>query len=154
MTAPPRRFYLDRRYDVSGVSGPGRVADGVLFPTGWVALGWRGRYAMVASYPSLEHVLALHGHGGRTRVVWTDPDERGRFTDPVTMSMPERPPLSEREEAVLRLVCDGLTNPEIGRRLYITEHTVMTYLRRAFHKLNARNRASAVAAAFRQGFVR
>ena len=43
------------------------------------------------------------------------------------------------------LVADGLTNSEIGDRLYLSSETVKTHLRRAFTKLGCRNRAHAAA---------
>lgn len=53
--------------------------------------------------------------------------------------------LSAREIEVLHLVGEGLTNTEIGSRLFICESTVRTYLRRLLEKLHLRNRAEAVA---------
>lgn len=67
-----RRFYLDRTADESGVSGVGRVAEGVQFSSGWVALTWLSEVSSVAFYPSIADVEHVHGHGGRTRVVWED----------------------------------------------------------------------------------
>ncbi|MEU5978023.1 response regulator transcription factor [Streptomyces sp. NPDC047315] len=62
---------------------------------------------------------------------------------------PERPHLSERETAVLRLVAEGHTNAEIGRRLYIGESTVKTHLLRIFGKLEVDDRTAAVTRAMR-----
>ena len=53
--------------------------------------------------------------------------------------------LSDREAEVLKLVGEGLTNNEIGSRLFIGESTVRTYLRRLLDKLHLRNRAEATA---------
>jgi DNA-binding NarL/FixJ family response regulator len=61
--------------------------------------------------------------------------------------------LTERELQVLRRMADGKSNAEIGRELYVSEDTVKTHARRLFRKLGARDRAHAVAAAFRQGLV-
>ncbi|WP_432036399.1 response regulator [Streptomyces cucumeris] len=66
---------------------------------------------------------------------------------------PERPRLSEREVAVLRLVAEGCTNTEIGRRLYIAESTVKTHLLRAFNKLGVDDRTAAVTSAMRLGLL-
>jgi DNA-binding NarL/FixJ family response regulator len=66
---------------------------------------------------------------------------------------PERPRLSERETAVLRLVAEGCTNAEIGRRLYIGESTVKTHLLRAFGKLGVTDRTAAVTHALRHGLL-
>ena len=62
-------FHLQRLEDVSGVSGTGRVAEGVVFSNGLVALTWLSEHPTVAVYPSLEAVEAIHGHDGRTQVV-------------------------------------------------------------------------------------
>jgi DNA-binding NarL/FixJ family response regulator len=50
----------------------------------------------------------------------------------------EAPVLSERECEVLQLVRQGLTNADIGRRLFISEATVKTHLLRSFKKLSER----------------
>ena len=68
----PRRFGLYREVDVSGISGTGMVADGVVFPNGWVAIGWRGVHPSLVFWPDLSHVEAINGHGGHTRIVWLD----------------------------------------------------------------------------------
>jgi DNA-binding NarL/FixJ family response regulator len=61
--------------------------------------------------------------------------------------------LTERELQVLRGMAEGRSNAEIGRELYVSEDTVKTHARRLFRKLCARDRAHAVAAAFRAGLV-
>jgi DNA-binding NarL/FixJ family response regulator len=66
---------------------------------------------------------------------------------------PERPRLSDRETAVLRLVAEGCTNAEIGRRLFIGESTVKTHLLRAFGKLGVTDRTAAVTGAMRHGLL-
>ena len=66
---------------------------------------------------------------------------------------PERPRLSAREVAVLRLVADGCTNAEIGRRLFIGESTVKTHLLRTFGKLGVADRTAAVTCAMRFGLL-
>lgn len=67
-----KRFVLDRAEDVTGTSGTGVVAEGVLFTGGKVALHWLSVYPSVNVYDTLEVVLALHGHDGRTVVRWVD----------------------------------------------------------------------------------
>lgn len=68
----PRLFHLQRDHDVSGVSGTGRVADGVLWPDGTVSLRWIGARPSVVFWDRLEDAEHVHGHGGATRIVWTD----------------------------------------------------------------------------------
>lgn len=69
--AIPRLFVLQRDRDVTGVSGPGPVADGVEWPDGTMALRWRERPS-TSVWDSLDLMLSVHGHDGATRVVWAD----------------------------------------------------------------------------------
>jgi DNA-binding NarL/FixJ family response regulator len=64
---------------------------------------------------------------------------------------PQRDSLSAREVEVLRLVARGLTNADIGRRLYISEATVKTHLLRLFGKLGVSDRTAAVTTAIERG---
>ncbi|MDQ3880038.1 MAG: LuxR C-terminal-related transcriptional regulator [Chloroflexota bacterium] len=57
--------------------------------------------------------------------------------------------LSSTEEAVARLVGDGLTNAEIARRLFISPRTVETHVAHLFVKLGVKSRAGVAAAAAR-----
>jgi class 3 adenylate cyclase/DNA-binding CsgD family transcriptional regulator/tetratricopeptide (TPR) repeat protein len=54
--------------------------------------------------------------------------------------------LTRMESDVVALVGDGLTNPEIGARLFISRRTVESHLGHVFRKLDVRNRAQLVAA--------
>lgn len=74
----PRPFVLFRSEDETGVSGVGVVAEGVEFADGTVALRWRGRWptSVVFHERGIEAVNAVHGHGGKTRVIWTTADGR------------------------------------------------------------------------------
>ncbi len=60
------------------------------------------------------------------------------------MRHPKQDALSPREANVLRLVAAGMSNPDIGRTLAITEATVKTHLLRAFAKLGVSDRTAAV----------
>lgn len=72
MTDDPRRFYLQRHEDLTGPSGTGRVADGVLWPDGTVSIRWRGERASTVFWHDLADTEAVHGHGGLTEIVWLD----------------------------------------------------------------------------------
>jgi DNA-binding NarL/FixJ family response regulator len=63
------------------------------------------------------------------------------------------PRLTSQELKVLRLVAEGLTNPEIGSRLYLSRHTVKEYLSHAMRKLEATNRIDAVRKATALGLI-
>ncbi|WP_329080818.1 response regulator transcription factor [Streptomyces niveus] len=80
------------------------------------------------------------------------PSVAARLVDQLR-SRPERPRLSQRETAVLRLVAEGCTNAEIGRRLFIGESTVKTHLLRIFGKLGVTDRTAAVTNAMRHGLL-
>ncbi len=62
--------------------------------------------------------------------------------------------LTQRETEVLRLIARGLSNAEISDALVIAEQTTKTYVGRIFAKLNLRDRAQAVVAAYETGLVR
>jgi hypothetical protein len=61
-----------RTEDESGISGTGQVAEGVLFSNGWVALCWLSQRASVALYASMDDVEAIHGHDGKTTIVFVE----------------------------------------------------------------------------------
>jgi DNA-binding NarL/FixJ family response regulator len=60
-------------------------------------------------------------------------------------------PLTEREEEALTLVAQGLTNAEIGERLFVSPSTVKTHLGSLQAKLGARNRVELAAWAWQSG---
>jgi DNA-binding NarL/FixJ family response regulator len=65
----------------------------------------------------------------------------------------DAPILTEREQQVLSGMAAGKSNSQIGRDLYLSEDTIKTHARRLFRKLEVGDRAQAVAAGFRYGFV-
>ena len=52
--------------------------------------------------------------------------------------------LTEREAEILRLIAQGLNNPEIAARLFVTTHTVKSHINRIFAKTGSRDRAAAI----------
>lgn len=81
-----------------------------------------------------------------------DADGAGGLRDVVVdLEAQRRLELSVREVQVLIGVSRGLTNADIGRRLYLSDHTVKSHTGHLFRKLGAGDRAQAVSHAWRLG---
>ena len=61
--------------------------------------------------------------------------------------------LSEREQEVLKLLAQGLTNAEISERLFLTKGTVRNYVSAILEKLGLEDRTQAALIAVRYGLV-
>jgi non-specific serine/threonine protein kinase len=132
------------------------------------AVGW------IAEMRTAEAIAALQARLGRER--WEVARRKGRslsfsqVSDLILLilsevgassagaeeSSAERPQhslLSKREEEVLRLVAEGLTNKEIAQQLIVTENTVKTHVTSLFNKLGVDSRAQAVAVAASEGLL-
>ncbi len=81
---------------------------------------------------------------------YVDPVLAGSLAASVGERLPE---LTVRERDVLRLLADGLSNEEIGKKLFISAETVRTHLRKAMDKLGAETRTQAVAVALRDRII-
>jgi LuxR family maltose regulon positive regulatory protein len=73
------------------------------------------------------------------------------FHSSLLESLPE--PLTVREKEILRLIAEGLTNQEIGEKLYIALDTVKGHNRRLFDKLQVQRRTEAIARARELGLI-
>ena len=67
-----RTFHVIRDEDVSGVSGTGIIAEGVLFSNSKVVVNWISMHKILEVVDSLAEWQAVHGHEGRTKIVWDD----------------------------------------------------------------------------------
>ena len=131
----------------------------------------------------LRDVLALAEHGGFIRIFVDEGDsmaqmlaevaargvmprytaelldafrsKEGRREDEPTLShdQPLVEPLSQRELEILRLIAQGLSNQEIGERLFLALDTVKGYNRRIYEKLQVERRTEAVARARELGLL-
>ena len=63
------------------------------------------------------------------------------------------PRLSERELQVLKLIADGLSAPDIGKRIHLSTTTVKSHLHSLYEKLGVSDRAAAVAEGMRRGLL-
>ncbi|MEU6247183.1 response regulator transcription factor [Glycomyces sp. NPDC047010] len=77
----------------------------------------------------------------------------GEFSRPAKRVRQPSSPLTAREEEVLALLATGLTNTEIGERLYLSLGTVKTHIAGVLAKLGVRNRVEAAMWAYETGRV-
>jgi hypothetical protein len=73
---PMQEFYLEREEDISGTSGTGIVARGIVLPSGKCVLEWTSFHTSIAIYSNLHDIEAIHGHGGKTKVVLVQQTKR------------------------------------------------------------------------------
>jgi LuxR family maltose regulon positive regulatory protein len=93
------------------------------------------------------------------------PDYAQRLLAAFPVAAPEQPaeskipgsdliePLSERELEVLQLIGDGLSNQDVGKKLFISLHTVKAHTRNIYGKIGAHSRTEAVAKARALGIL-
>jgi DNA-binding NarL/FixJ family response regulator len=82
--------------------------------------------------------------------VYVDPVLAGVLASAESERLPQ---LTKREREVLRLLADGLSNEEIGKRLFLSPETVRTHVLKAMRSLEADTRTQAVAVALRQSLI-
>jgi DNA-binding NarL/FixJ family response regulator len=91
--------------------------------------------------PAVQHHL-VRAIARTAPLEWRPPDQ-SRLPDGLT----------PREATVLALIAEGLSNAEIAERLTVTETTVKSHINHLYSKTGARDRAQAVAYAFRHGLA-
>lgn len=83
-------FTLHREEDPSGVSGTGVVAEGWESSSGdWVVLLWLSTTPTLGIYRDIREVELLHGHEGKTVIVWDTPTQYTPYEPPASTSHPE-----------------------------------------------------------------
>ena len=90
--------------------------------------------------------------------IWADSKQLGYVLDAFAQSPLGQTPMvnglnlvSKREQEVVRLVVEGLSNREIAQRLNLSEHTIKNYVFRIFDKLGVSNRVELVHLALANG---
>jgi DNA-binding NarL/FixJ family response regulator len=130
--------------------------DESLFPA--LQAGASGYLTKDASAEQIEDAI-MAVHRGDT---WLDPVVQQRLVaavsarrspGPDTRSFTPPDGLTAREVEVLALIADGLSNTEIGQRLFLGQATVKTHVNRIFAKTGVRDRAQAVRYAYRTGLA-
>lgn len=90
--------------------------------------------------------MVVHSEAAATLAVTVQAVAAGQLAVPSALrDLVEPPTLTHREKQVLGLMADGLTNAQIGRRLYLAESTVKSHLSNAFKRLGVRSRQEASA---------
>jgi LuxR family maltose regulon positive regulatory protein len=75
------------------------------------------------------------------------------YLPPVSPAQPLIEPLSQRELEVLQLIAQGLSNREIGERLFLALDTIKGHNRRIYDKLQVQSRTEAIARARELGLL-
>lgn len=106
--------------------------------------------------PRLELIEAIHGTvAGDTYI---DPSVAGKVLNNIASSPQQDSSdhsynLTDREQDILNLLAQGLSNADISHQLYLSEGTVRNYTSTLFAKLGVSDRTQAVILALRQGLV-
>lgn len=97
-----RLFELHRKEDETGISGTGRVAQGVVFDDGTVSMRWLTEYRSTCFYESIEHAIRIHGHNGKTDIVFCDqvgPEVDTAIVEKLVKAVAGRVEMTEEEAA-------------------------------------------------------
>ncbi len=150
--------------------------DGVEATRQISAAGTKARILVITTYSGDDHVIpaikaGAHGYllkdSGSTQVVEAirqvhrgesaiHPDIARMLIQEIRPEVPERAtpdPLTARELEVLSLMAGGLSNREIGDRLFVEEVTVRSHISRILEKLHLANRVQATLYALREGVI-
>ncbi len=115
-----------------------------------VASGARGYLSKEASRKEVCDAIVTVARGGTALA----PEVQAGLASAVrARERTDGPSLTPREREVLQLIAEGLSAPEIGRRIHLSPATVKTHLHTLYEKLGVSERAAAVAEAMRRGLL-
>ena len=69
-----------------------------------------------------------------------------------SLRLPIKTDLSKRETQILQLIASGFSSTEIAKKLYISNHTVISHRKKLIQKLQAKNSAHLIKKAFQSKF--
>jgi LuxR family maltose regulon positive regulatory protein len=145
------------RGDAAGAGASLERALGLAEPEGYVRtfIDEGAPMARLLADSAVQGVIAPQYIGRLLAAFGLDAPVRESATAPLTetQAQPLIEPLSQRELEVLRLIAQGLSNHEIGERLYLALSTVKGHNRVIFGKLDVQRRTEAVARARELGLV-
>jgi len=119
-----------REEDESGVSGTGIVADIIEYPDGWCVAHWRSNMPSTNVYPNVKALSAVHGHGGKTKVVWIaeiDAPKDAEHLQEVVEELREEEQKEDAHERLVETVAEEVTERLKGA---VTEQVAKTVARR------------------------
>ena len=64
-----KKFYMLRHEDISGNSGTGVVAEGIIFDDGTGAMTWLSSIKTVTTFWKISDIKKMHGHEGKTEII-------------------------------------------------------------------------------------
>jgi DNA-binding NarL/FixJ family response regulator len=111
-----------------------------------IASALRAASEGLSVFDSRVHATLMHAATRPAQEQAPQPDEA-----PPARPLPDG--LTEREAEILRLIAQGLNNPEIAARLFVTSHTVKSHINRIFAKTGSRDRAAAIRYASQNGLA-
>jgi two-component system nitrate/nitrite response regulator NarL len=115
-----------------------------------VAAGARGYLSKEASRREICEAILIIGRGG---TAFAPQVQEGLANAVRKRENVDAPKLTPREQEVLRFISEGLSAPEIGRKIHLSTATVKTHLRTLYEKLGVSDRAAAVAEGMRRGLL-
>jgi DNA-binding NarL/FixJ family response regulator len=111
-----------------------------------IASALRAASEGLSVFDSRVHATLMNAASRPAPATATEPDGT-----PAARPLPDG--LTEREAEILRLIAQGLNNPEIAARLFVTSHTVKSHINRIFAKTGSRDRAAAIRYASQNGLA-